>query len=270
MILETKQELDIFSIHIPSPPPADENKINALVASIRENGLISPIAVSPDHFLLAGYHRLVAFQRLHQSDGESYRHIPVRIVDRENGPEFYQIETTEKLFHPGLTILEKATYFKQYFDGLKYGQNRHKTTEIFKTLDISRRTFFNLRAIAERLSCKSREQILKQELHDLANSSTQLLALCKFDEEHQLAILSLMKQQGCGTIFEAIRLYQQEPETALERKTKQKFLKSPSLKLDKDLQHELIHLSERSGMGQNELFNEIFEAGLELIQQKYR
>lgn len=271
MMLETKQEMDIFTIHVPQTPALDEAKVQQLMSSIRENGLISPVAVSPDCFLLAGYHRLVAFQRLYQSDGEEYRQIPVRIVDKGDGSQIQQLETTEKLFHPGLSILEKAEHFKHYFDELKYGQNRHKTTAIFKTLDISRRTFFNLRAIAERINDTVRARILNSRLREISNSTPQLMALCKFDPESQLAILNLMEAKSHSTVFEAIRNYLEEPpEQAAPKPSIQKFLKSPSLKLDHDLRQELVKLACQTGIGQNELFNEIFEAGLELIQQKYQ
>lgn len=266
-MLETKQELDIFEIKLPAAATPNDDKVQLLMQSIRENGLISPVAVSPDHTLLAGYHRLLAYQKLFQEEGQEYRFIPVRVCDGEHRQ---QLETTEKLFHPELTILEKASHFKEYFDGLKYGQTRHKTTAIFRTLDISRRTFFNLRAIAERLGQPVRARILNSNLKDLANSTPQLLALCKFDEETQLGILETMQTQGCSTIFEAIRLHQEQASAPPQRKARQKFLKSPSLKLEKDLRQELARLSQQTGLGQNELFNEVFEAGLELIQQKYQ
>lgn len=269
-MLETKQEMDIFDIRLPLGRTQDDSKIQQLADSIRENGLISPIAIGPDRTLMVGLHRLLAYQRLFAEDGEHYRNIPVRIVDQGDGSHLQQLETTEKLFHPELSILEKASHFKEYFDELKYGQNRHKTTAIFKTLDISRRTFFNLRAIAERLGSRVRDRILNSKLKDLANSTPQLLALCKYDEENQLAVLELMESQNCGTLFEAIRLHQQQLDTPPQGKARQKFLKSPSLKLEKDLRQELGKLSQNTGIGQNELFNEIFAAGLELMQQKYQ
>ncbi|PKL80554.1 MAG: hypothetical protein CVV27_00255 [Candidatus Melainabacteria bacterium HGW-Melainabacteria-1] len=268
-MLETKQEMDIFSIRLPQGASPDEARVQFLADSIRENGLISPIAVSPDNALLAGFHRLMAFQKLYQEDGDDYRQIAVRVVDKGDSSHLQQLETSEKLFHPQLTILEKAEHFKEYFNELKYGQNRHKTTAIFRTLDISRRTFFNLRAIAERLGGPVRERILNSELRDLANSTPQLLALSKYDEASQLEILEIMAKQGCGTIFEASRLFQEQAEQPAQRKARQKFLKSPSLKLDKDLRQDLAKLAQTTGIGQNELFNEIFEAGLELMQQKY-
>lgn len=266
-MLETKQEMDIFEIRLPAGATPDESKVHQLVESIRENGLISPVAISPDHTVLAGVHRLLAYQQLYELDGQAYRQIPVRVVD---GSHMQQLETTEKLFHPELTILEKAGHFKEYFDDLKYGQTRHKTTAIFRTLDISRRTFFNLRAIAERLGQAVRQRILSSELKPIANSTPQLLALCKFDEDTQLAILNLMESHSCSTIFEAIRLHQEQQLQPPKAKARQKFLKSPSLKLDKELRQELASLSQNSGIGQNELFNEIFEAGLELMRQKYQ
>lgn len=273
-MLETIQELDIFEVR-GADKPLDEEKVSALVESISEYGLISPIAVTSDNQLVAGAHRLAAFKRLYQEVGDVYRHIPVRQVEANNGSHTHQLETTEKLFHPELSILEKAEHFKSYFDDLKYGQDRYKTTAIFKTLDISRRTFFNLRAIAERMGENVRVRILSSSLRPLANSTPQLLALCKYDEATQLQLLDVMEKENLGTLFEAIRRFQtqveeQAAESQESRFNPRKFLKSPSLKLDKDLREELRKLSQQSGLGQNELFNEIFAAGLELIEQKYR
>lgn len=271
-MLETRQEVDIFEINLdPKEHKLDEQKVQDLEKSILENGLISPIAVGPGLELLAGYHRLEAYKRLYQKAGDEYRHIAVRMVDAEDVRLKRQLETTEKLFHPELSILEKAEYFKNYFDGLKYGQVRHKTTTIFKTLDISRRTFFNLRAIAERLTPKVRDRILNSSLSSLSNSTPQLLALCKYDEQQQLQVLETMESHHCGSVFEAIKLHQKLQEIPSSKGGRpKKFLKSPSLKLDKELRQELRQLSQHTGLGQNELFNEIFALGLDLVEQKYR
>lgn len=270
-MLKTRQERDIFEIRLDEAgQQLEPEKLAELVESIRENGLLIPIALNADNELVAGYHRLMAFKQLYKSDGEAYRHIPVRVLNAEDNQQLQQLSTTEKLFHPELSILEKAAYFKSYFDDLKYGQAGYKTTTIFKTLDISRRTFFNLRAIAERLGAPVRQRILNSPLRTLAHSTPQLLALCKYDEKTQLEILELMQTENCGTIFEAIKLHQHYAETGAERTQKaRKFLKSPTLKLEKELRQDLRQLAQQTGLGQNELFNEIFEAGLELIRQKY-
>lgn len=264
-----KHLLPLEEIQIPEAKAADEQKLSQLISSIQENGLISPIAVNHEHTLLAGYHRLLAFQRLAAQDPAQYSQIPVRVVNEADFRQTQQLETTEKLFRSDLSILEKADEFKQYFDVLKYGQERHKTTAIFKTLDISRRTFFNLRAIAEQLSDAAKARIKALPSRELANSTHQLLALTKYDEALQLRILERFEQDNLPTIFEAIRAEEQALEEDAAGRKRKKFLKSPSLKLQKDLRKELRNLSQRTGQGQNELFNEIFEAGLELIQRKY-
>lgn len=271
-MLETRQELDIFEIRdVHSDRLIDQAKLQELVNSILENGLISPITVGPDQDLLAGFYRLEAYKSLYKSHGDTYRHIPVRMANSDDQLLQSQLNASEKIFHPELSILEKAGHFKKYFDDLKYGQMRHKTTTIFKTLDISRRTFFNLRAIAERLTPAVQERILSSSLRPLSNSTPQLLALCKFEAEVQLEILNVMETHQCSSVFEAIKLHQQTQHAVeLQKSRQRKFLKSQSLKLDKELRQELLKLSEHSGQGQNELFNEIFEAGLELIEQKYR
>lgn len=264
-----KHYLSLEEIQIPEAKAADEQKLSQLISSIQENGLISPIAVNHEHTLLAGYHRLLAFQRLAVQDPANYSRIPVRILNEADFRQTQQLETTETLFRSDLSILEKAEQFKQYFDTLKYGQERHKTTVIFKTLDISRRTFFNLRAIAEQLSDTIRNQIKALSNRELANSTPQLLALSKCDEAMQLRVLERFVREGLPTVFEAIRSEEKELEDEAAGRKRKKYLKSPSLKLQKDLRRELLNLSQHTGQGQNELFNEIFEAGLELIQRKY-
>lgn len=264
-----KHYLSLEEIQIPEAKAADEQKLSHLISSIQENGLISPIAINHEHVLLAGYHRLLAFQRLAVQDPANYSRIPVRILNEADFRQTQQLETTETLFRSDLSILEKAEQFKHYFDALKYGQERHKTTVIFKTLDISRRTFFNLRAIAEQLSDSVRERIKAMPSRELANSTHQLLGLCKYDEAMQLRILERFENGALPTIFDAIRIEEKELEDESTGRKRKKYLKSPSLKLQKDLRRDLLNLSQRTGQGQNELFNEIFEAGLELIQRKY-
>lgn len=267
-MLDTILDVDIFEIRTPEHE-LDTEKVRSLMESISQKGLISPIAISSDLCLQAGAHRLAAFKALYQEVGDSFRHIAARVVEADNNAHHHQLETTEKLFHPQLSILEKAEHFKSYFDDLKYGQEHHKTTTIFKTLDISRRTFFNLRAIAERLSAKTRQRILDSSLKAIANSTPQLMALCKYDEAVQFEILELMESKGYHTVFEAIKAHLGTEKTPAVASPGRKFLKSPSLKLEKELRQDLRALSKDSGVGQNELFNEIFAAGLEIIQQKY-
>lgn len=272
-MLETKQELDIFEIRLQAKHvQADPQRVQELIDSIRENGLISSVAVTPeDHTLVAGFHRLEAFKELYKSDGDDYRHIPVRLVCNQDDRQIQRLNTHEKLFHPELSILEKADHFKSYFDQLKYGQEPHKTTTIFKSLDISRRTFFNLRAIAEHLDPGVQDKILSSSLKPLAYSTPQLLALCKFDAALQHQILDTMQKEAYSTVFEAIKHHNAQVESRPEpSRSMKKFLKSPTLKLEKELRQDLRELAKHSGQGQNELFNEIFEAGLEIIQQKYR
>lgn len=261
-----KDELPLEKIRVPADRPIDAEKLSQLIASIRENGLISPIAITTEHELIAGFHRLKAYEVLAQTEPQRYSRIPVRVLNQSDLQQLQQLETTEKLFNARLSILEKAEAFKQYFDALKYGADRHKTTQIFRTLDISRRTFFNLRAIAEGLSAEVRARIRSLPNSELARSTAQLLALTRCDEALQLRLLERMHSQGLATIFEALRLEEAQEDNP-GRKSRRKDLKSPTLKLDRDLRRKLLELSRQTGRGQNELFNEIFEAGLEIFQR---
>lgn len=278
-MLDTIEELDIFALRS-DESTLDADKVELLKISIQEKGLICPIAVSEQNEVIAGHHRLAAYKKLYQEQGDAYRHIQVRTVQADNATEVQYLKTTEKLFHPRLSVIEKVEHFQSYFEELKYGEKKHKTTTIFKTLDISRRTFFNLRAIAERMSPAVRDRIKDAGLQGLAHSTPQLLALCKLDEAEQQRVLDVVEKQKHINVFEAIRQLRQQDdapkavkESALSQ-TRQsiarRFLKSPVIKLEKDLRESLRQLSHESGVGQNELFNEIFAAGLEIIEQKYR
>ena len=273
-MLDTIQELDIFELRS-DDSTLDADKVELLKASIQEKGLICPLAISENNEVIAGNHRLAAYKKLYQEVGDDYRHIQVRTVKADDATEAQYLETTEKLFHPRLSVIEKVEHFQSYFEELKYGKEKHKTTAIFKTSDISRRTFFNLRAIAERMSPAVRDRIKASSLEGLAHSTPQLLALCKLPEAEQQRILDIVEKQAQINVFEAIRQLRQQDEASQSHEPKRnaitrRFLKSPVIKLEKDLRENLRQLSRESGIGQNELFNEIFAAGLEIIEQKYQ
>lgn len=267
-MLDTIQELDIFELHS-DDSALDTEKVESLKLSIQEKGLICPIAIGENNEVIAGNHRLAAYKKLYQEAGDDYRHIQGRTVTLNNATEAQCLKTTEKLFHPKLSVIEKVDHFQSYFDELKYGEKKHKTTAIFKTLDISRRTFFNLRAIAERMSPAVRERIKNTGLHKLAHSTPQLLALCKLEEAEQQRTLDVVETQKQINVFEAIRQLRQKEDASPKKSIARRFLKSPVIKLEKDLRENLRQLSQDSGVGQNELFNEIFAAGLEIMEQKY-
>ncbi len=278
-MLNTIQELDIFELRS-DDSALDAEKVEFLKLSIQEKGLICPIAINESNEVIAGNYRLAAYKKLYQEVGDAYRHIQVRTVAPNDAAEAQYLKTTEKLFHPKLSVIEKLEHFQSYFEELKYGEKKHKTTTIFKTLDISRRTFFNLRAIAERMTPAVRERIKTSGLQSLAHSTPQLLALCKLSEAEQHRILDVIETQEQINIFEAIRQLRQEDDSVRESREStltqtrnsiaRRFLKSPVIKLEKELRESLRQLSHESGVGQNELFNEIFAAGLEIIEQKYR
>lgn len=278
-MLDTIQELDIFELRS-DDSVLDAEKIELLKLSIQKKGLICPIAINESNEVIAGNHRLAAYKKLYQEVGDAYRHIQVRTVAPNNATEAQYLKTTEKLFHPKLSVIEKVEHFQSYFEELKYGEKKHKTTTIFKTLDISRRTFFNLRAIAERMTPAVRERIKNTGLQKLAHSTPQLLALCKLSEADQHRALDVIETQEHINVFEAIRQLRQQDDSPRESKENtlaqtrhaiaRRFLKSPVIKLEKELRESLRQLSHESGIGQNELFNEIFAAGLEIMEQKYR
>lgn len=76
-------------------------KVQALAASIAEIGLLNPITVTPDHKLVAGYHRLDAFRSLGRAE---IPHIEVPL----NALEAELAEIDENLVRNNLTDLQEG------------------------------------------------------------------------------------------------------------------------------------------------------------------
>jgi len=70
--------------------PVDEAHVRSLVESIRALGLMQPISVDREHRLVAGAHRLAAFQILAAEEPERFAKVPVVVdpdLDAEEDPE---------------------------------------------------------------------------------------------------------------------------------------------------------------------------------------
>jgi len=70
--------------------PVDEAHVRSLVESIRALGLMQPISVDREHRLVAGAHRLAAFQILAAEEPERFAKVPVVVdpeLDAEQDPE---------------------------------------------------------------------------------------------------------------------------------------------------------------------------------------
>ena len=79
------------------------DKVNGLVESIQNIGLINPISVTPDNVLIAGAHRLEAFKLLGIDE------IPAVIMDL-NGIMLELAEIDENFVRNDLTELQISMY----------------------------------------------------------------------------------------------------------------------------------------------------------------
>lgn len=86
----------------------DLGDIEQLAESIRRDGLLQPIAITPDGVLLSGRRRLAALQRLGQ------KKVPVWVVDGVSDKLTALLaEQADQVHHKPLTETEKATLYRE-------------------------------------------------------------------------------------------------------------------------------------------------------------
>lgn len=114
----------------PSRGTFDEEKMNELVASIRDAGLINPVAVKENngrYTILAGHRRLIACRAL------SHVTIRARIYPAET-PLAAVIQVHENVFREDLNAAEEAEYWSELLDKHCHGD----TNELAQLLRLSR------------------------------------------------------------------------------------------------------------------------------------
>jgi ParB-like chromosome segregation protein Spo0J len=201
---------------------ASEERINELIASIMDVGLLQPIVVSASGRLVAGQHRLVACQRL------GWTTIQATIVphdDLKNERE----EIDENLVRYCLTVLQRGELHKrakelhEALSGEGVGQDDERNNFA------AARPYTELASCRSNLSRRSIEQeiristLLNQEVRDLlretsvADRKNDLLALTKYSPEEQRE-LALIISAGAQTLDAALRIYAErlEPEDKLK------------------------------------------------------
>ena len=123
----------------------DEEKIREIATSISFCGLINPVSITSDGWLLAGYHRWKAFELL------GYATIPAVIHD-ENELRGELVEVEENLTRNELNCIEVAEHIQRREQLLTelgmimpLGGNQHngkgKLTSNVESLGMSRRTY---------------------------------------------------------------------------------------------------------------------------------
>lgn len=177
-----------FRLRIP-----DNNKIRELADSISVSGLINPITVDQNNYLIAGYSRLSAYKLL------GYKFITAIIKDVSN-IQFQLIELDENLKRQNLNVLEEAEHIvkrEQLLEEMgvrmKRGGNQYSdgfitTTELADQLGLSNRIYRLKRQPAE-IHQKAKEELKKTRF---AENLMDMVKLSREPQDIQLKVTSLL------------------------------------------------------------------------------
>ena len=99
-------KIEISKIKISDRIRTDEGNMDALVADIKENGLISPIAVTQDYELLAGWRRLNACKKL------GWTEIEANVMSVEDALAKLKIEISENNVREPFTFSENVRWIE--------------------------------------------------------------------------------------------------------------------------------------------------------------
>ena len=201
--------------------PLREAALTELASSMATLGLLNRIHLLPDGTLVAGLHRLEAARRL------GWETIPVRILEvDELDAELAEID--ENLRRTELSVLEQGEHLIRRQElleakGLRAkaspGTNQHvvgetvsptttvTTAAMAAELGISERSAQQRTQIARRLDPVVKELIGGT---DLADSTTQLLALARMEPAAQAAAAEKVLQRQARNVHEAQRQLRQE------------------------------------------------------------
>jgi ParB family transcriptional regulator, chromosome partitioning protein len=153
--------------------PANSDKVAELVESIRANGLINPITLDGNYNLVAGLHRLTAYQSL------GYEQIECKIIAYEDINRARLAEIDENLIRNELNAIERAELWlerdrilEQLGLRAKPGDNQYRqrgsetvspplktTSELAKEVGYTERTYQHGKQIARDINSEVKEQI---------------------------------------------------------------------------------------------------------------
>ena len=177
-----------FRLRTPQEP-----KVAELAESIKLCGLINPITIDTEHYLLAGWHRWSAYQLL------GYKTIPCIIKDTSQ-LRGELIEVSENLIRTELDTIETAEHIERKEEileqlgmrmkngGNQYSEGMVTTPELAKQLNISARTYRMKREIIN----------LNPEVRDLLKGTefakvvTDMHKLSQQTDAIQLAVTNLL------------------------------------------------------------------------------
>lgn len=178
----------------------NEDKLGDLSYSIKKDGLLQPLVIAffeGEHVLIAGMHRLEVCRRLR------WKMVPVRLIANiRDENHLVRLELSENLFRNDLSILERAVHLAEYLK-LDSALSALSAEEIAETVNISRRTFFYYKQVAN-LKPELVQRILKLP-QDVKNSRSQLLDFYKLPNEKMQEKLITTLEGNPGTTYGAAK-----------------------------------------------------------------
>lgn len=196
----------------------DTEKVKEIAESIRQVGLINPLTLSSDLYLIAGGHRLAALKLLGRHKVPS-RVLPFSYHSLEAG----LFELDENLARNELTILEQSEYLlrrsklleklAQSSEDPEALKNQNSVTtnllnlhDVGEAIGLSARSVKRRLSIAQNLSKKQRDMLRKSHL---ANEQKELLEIARIkDSERRTGVIKLLLGKNPPkTVRDAVRNY---------------------------------------------------------------
>ncbi len=201
--------------------------VEKLVDSIKEVGLLNPITVTPDHTLIAGYHRLEACRKL------GWEEIPVLIVELD-GLKAELAEIDENLVRSELTVLERGESLsrcKEIYEALHpmskrggdrgnqhTGGKKRQSEVISFSQDSAQKTGVTARTIQQevqivtKLTPESKDAVRST---PIADSKTDLLKLARLHPDDQKLVAEKISSGEAQTVKEATDMV--DPEKKIQK-----------------------------------------------------
>ncbi len=217
-------------------------KVKELAESIKEIGLLHPIAIDEDNILIAGLHRLEAANmlgwdeipcsvvKLSEEDTElaeiDENLIRAELTELEKADLFCRAKELYELRHPKSTRLEKVKHnLKQYStdatiisDSEKNNDNTGFTDYAAVKLDKAQSSIRQSLQISKTITLEVKELIKNT---PLADNKTELLSLARIEPEKQLEVVGILKNGNAKKVKEAIYQVRRDEFTASIRKAEQ-------------------------------------------------
>lgn len=194
---------DAIKVRIRLRTPSDQ-KVEGLVESIRDIGtLINPITIDGNYNLIAGYHRLLAFQSLGRDTIPS-------IIQEEKNDDFNElVEIDENLLRHELDYIEVADHLVRREELLlslgtiyKAGDNQHTDSNSKVSIDdLSSSVGLSKRSYQQRKQIHKIHPEVKSLLSgtDHARSLVDLIKLSNEEDHIQLGVANLLITGECRT-----------------------------------------------------------------------